>query len=130
MAFGRAGGLGPLIGVVALLVVVGVLVSMRRTGSVAAAVAVGAVVGGALGNIADRAFRSGEGFMRGGVVDFIDLQWWPIFNVADMGVTLGGIALVLLSLRQPAAAASGTDDQLVDAGSAHEMRPSSESDVS
>ena len=42
-------------------------------------------LGGALGNLIDRAFREGDGFLGGAVVDFIDLQWWPVFNVADVG---------------------------------------------
>jgi signal peptidase II len=42
----------------------------------------------------DRLFRSGNGFLRGEVVDFIDLQWWPVFNVADMAITVGGILLI------------------------------------
>ena len=61
------------------------------------------VSGGAVGNLLDRAFRSGPagteaGFMGGAVVDFIDVQWWPIFNVADMGVVGGALFLVLASI--------------------------------
>jgi len=52
------------------------------------------VLGGAIGNLVDRAFREGSGFLGGGVIDFIDPQWWPIFNVADMAVTIGGVLLV------------------------------------
>jgi signal peptidase II len=96
MAFGRGGGLGPVIGVVALVVVLVLLGSLRRSGGWLAAVAVGAVVGGAIGNIADRLFRSDDGFLQGAVIDFIDFQWWPVFNVADVGITVGG-ALLLVS---------------------------------
>jgi signal peptidase II len=60
----------------------------------------GMIVGGALGNVLDRAFRSGGGgILSGSVVDFIDFQWWPVFNVADMAVTVGGVILVLGSVR-------------------------------
>jgi len=52
------------------------------------------IASGALGNVVDRIFRHG-GFMRGSVVDFIDFQWFPIFNVADSCITLGAIALLL-----------------------------------
>ena len=53
-------------------------------------------VGGALGNLADRLFR-GAAWGRGAVVDFIDLQWWPIFNVADASITVG-LIIVLFHL--------------------------------
>jgi signal peptidase II len=94
MAFGRGQGFGPIIGILALVVIVGLLVSLRRGAGRVGTLAVGLVVGGALGNILDRLFRA-DGWFRGAVVDFIDLQWWPVFNVADMGVTIGGVLLVL-----------------------------------
>ena len=93
MAFSRGSGLGPVIGLASLVIVAVVLVVLRRHQSLGTRLAGAAVVGGALGNIADRLFRN-EGWMRGAVVDFIDLQWWPVFNIADMAVVLGGIALV------------------------------------
>src|SRR5690242_12900135 len=58
MAFSKGTGLGPVIGVVALLVVVGLLVSIGRQSSPLYTPAVGLIVGGALGNIVDRLFRS------------------------------------------------------------------------
>ncbi len=103
MAFSQGTGLGPVIGVVALLVVVGLLVSIGRSTSPVYPFAVGMIVGGAIGNLLDRLFRS-PGWFRGGVIDFIDVQWWPIFNVADIAVTLGG-ALLILSTILPAPAA-------------------------
>jgi signal peptidase II len=84
--------------VVALAVIVGLLVSLGRRGDRLSTVATGLVIGGALGNVADRVFRS-PGWFRGAVVDFIDLQWWPIFNVADIAITVGGALLVLGSVR-------------------------------
>jgi signal peptidase II len=101
MAFSKGTGLGPIIGVVALLVVVGLLVSIGRESSPLYTPAVGLIVGGAVGNLLDRMFRA-PGWFRGGVVDFIDLQWWPIFNVADIGVTVGGVLLLLSTLKPPA----------------------------
>jgi signal peptidase II len=93
MAFSRGEGLGPVIGVVALVVVAALLVSLRRQTTPASMIAVGLVIGGAAGNVVDRLFRS-PGWLRGAVIDFIDLQWWPIFNVADMAITIGGLLLV------------------------------------
>jgi signal peptidase II len=101
-SFSRGQGMGKWIALVAL-VIVGLLVwQARKVRSRLAAVALGMIVGGALGNVIDRAFRDGSGgFMGGSVVDFIDFQWWPIFNVADMGVVVGAILLVVASFRAP-----------------------------
>ena len=98
MAFGTGKGFGPVLGVLALVVVVYLLVGLRTEGSRLSLVAVGMVMGGAAGNVVDRLFR-GHGWLRGSVVDFIDLKWWPVFNVADIGVTVGGLLLVIGSLR-------------------------------
>jgi signal peptidase II len=61
--------------------------------------ALGLVLGGALGNLVDRV-------RLGHVVDFIDLGWWPVFNLADSAVVLGVALLVMISLtrveREPA----------------------------
>ena len=114
-AFSLSQGRGPLISVLALVVVAVLLRTGRHATRPLAALALGMVVGGALGNLADRAFREGEGFLGGGVVDFIDLQWWPIFNVADMGVVCGAILLVLLTWREPEPSSGAGDGG--DAGS-------------
>ena len=55
------------------------------------------ILGGALGNLVDRFFRS-PGPLRGHVVDFLSIGWWPVFNVADPAVVGGAILLVGLSL--------------------------------
>ena len=63
------------------------------------AVGFGLVLGGALGNLIDRLFRAGEGLLGGRVVDFVDLQWWPVFNLADAAIVCGAVWLALLSWR-------------------------------
>lgn len=108
-SFGSGRNLGPLIAVLALGVVAWLLWSghsATRLGAVAA----GLVAGGALGNLVDRALRSGpfgepSGFMGGAVVDFVDLQWWPVFNVADAGIVVGALLLVVTSFREPTSSA-------------------------
>lgn len=106
MAFSQGEGRGPLIAVVALCIV-GILVWFARSVDVTwGRVVIGVVIGGALGNLADRAFRPPapggvDGFMRGAVVDFISLRWWPTFNVADSCVVVGGILLAILAFRLP-----------------------------
>ncbi len=121
MAFSQGTGLGPVIGVVALLVVVWLLVSIGRSTSPVYPFAVGMIIGGAVGNLLDRLFRS-PGWFRGGVIDFIDVQWWPIFNVADIAVTLGG-ALLILSTILPVPAAEPPAAGVTDDGGAGDGQP-------
>ena len=66
-------------------------------------VALTLVLGGALGNLVDRFLRA-PGFLRGHVVDFVAVGWWPVFNVADSCVTIGAVLLILRSLRTAARA--------------------------
>lgn len=98
MAFGRGRGMGPIIGVLAMVIIVVMLLSLRRGASRLLDVSMGMVIGGAVGNLIDRLFRD-PAWLRGGVVDFIDFQWFPIFNVADMGITVGGALLLIASWR-------------------------------
>jgi signal peptidase II len=102
MAFGQAGGLGPVIAVVATLVIVYLLATLRNESSRISTIGMGLLIGGAAGNLIDRLFR-GDAWLNGAVVDFIDLQWFPIFNVADMAINVGAGLLILgsvLSARQ------------------------------
>jgi signal peptidase II len=101
MAFSAGRDRGWLIGIVALGIVAGLLFVARSLTSRVQLVLVGVVVGGALGNVVDRLSRAQDGFMSGSVVDFIDLQWWPIFNVADTAVVLGGILLAVSMVFEP-----------------------------
>lgn len=98
-SFSLGAGMGMWIGLLALVVVAALVWQGRSVRTRLGAVALGLIVGGAVGNVVDRAFRSDDGFFGGGVVDFIDLQWWPVFNVADMGVVCGAILLVASMLR-------------------------------
>ena len=99
-AFSSFQGLGPLLGMVAVAVAAVLLFNRRLASDRWSATAAGCIAGGALGNLADRLFRSTDGFLHGAVVDFIDVQWWPVWNVADMGVVVGGAALVWHAFRQ------------------------------
>jgi len=99
-AFSGGTGLGPLIAVVVVVIVVVLILGRHRViDSAVGTVAVGMIAGGAVGNLSDRLLRAGDGFLGGAVVDFVDLQWWPVFNVADAAVVLGGLMLVLDSMR-------------------------------
>ena len=98
MAFSRGTGIGPIIGVIGLVVVVLLLLSLRRADNALTRVATGLIIGGAVGNILDRLFR-GSGWMRGAVVDFIEFQWWPVFNVADMAIMIGAATMMVAMLK-------------------------------
>ena len=94
MSFSKGQGAGPVLGMAAIVVACVLLASLRKGASPLLTTAVALIAGGALGNVLDRLFR-GNGFMRGKVVDFIDVQWWPIWNVADMGVVIGAILMAV-----------------------------------
>jgi signal peptidase II len=110
-AFSLADGRGPLISLLALVVVAVLLRSGRHATRPATAVALGLVLGGAIGNLIDRAFRAGDGFLGGGVVDFIDLQWWPVFNVADSAIVVGAILLFIVQWREAEPDGSAAGDR-------------------
>ncbi|WP_448623828.1 signal peptidase II [Geodermatophilus sp. URMC 64] len=102
-AFSFAEGATILFSLIAVVVAVVIVRTARRLFSTGWAVALGLVLGGALGNLIDRVFRA-PGFLRGGVVDFVsvfapDGRVWPVFNVADSAIVCGGILGALLALR-------------------------------
>ncbi|MGC4959903.1 signal peptidase II [Gordonia sp. DT218] len=96
-AFSMASGYTWVLTVVALVVVLGIIRYSSRLRSAWWIVGLGLVLGGAMGNLADRIFRA-PGPLRGHVVDFVSVGWWPVFNVADSAVVCGAILLVALSL--------------------------------
>lgn len=101
-AFSFGSGLGPVLGMLAVVIVVLLVRFGRLVSNLPTAIALGLVLGGAVGNLLDRAFRSnGDGFLGGHVVDFIDFQWWPVFNIADIGIVVGGLLLVFVAMRVP-----------------------------
>ncbi len=96
-AFGFAAGATVIFTLVAASVVVFIVRAARQLGSVGWAWALGLLLGGALGNLGDRLFRA-PGPLRGHVVDWIHLHHWPVFNVADSAIVIGGILAVVLSM--------------------------------
>jgi signal peptidase II len=101
-AFSLATGYTWVLTIVAIAVVVVIVRVARRLRSAGWATALGLVLGGALGNLGDRLFRS-PGPLQGHVVDMVSLlapdgRVWPVFNAADSSIVCGGILLVLLAL--------------------------------
>lgn len=104
-AFGLGSGVTPVVETLVVILVVGLVVFGRRARqglTVAGAAGLGLLLGGALGNLADRVFRH----HHGAVIDFIaalrigDRDWWPLFNVADMAIVVGAVVLALSYARR------------------------------
>lgn len=102
-AFGVLQGLPGLFLAATLVVVALILVWARRLQERGWGVALGLILGGGLGNVADRLFRD----TGGRVVDFIDLHVWPVFNLADSAIVIGVAVVFLLSARDKDRAPSG-----------------------
>ncbi|HZG89171.1 MAG TPA: signal peptidase II [Pseudonocardia sp.] len=133
-----------LIVIAVVIVIIRVAARLRSTGW---GVALGLVLGGALGNLVDRIFRS-PGPLRGHVVDMVsvfapDGTFFPVFNAADSAVVCGGILLVLLALtgremdgtrtvsaRRARRDGAGDDAGPDDSGSPSDGGPSASSDTS
>lgn len=97
-AFGLATGATVLFSAVAVAVAVVIVREARRLRSLPWAIALGLLLGGAVGNLGDRIFRS-PGVLRGRVVDWIYLHHWPVFNLADSCIVVGGILVAWLTSR-------------------------------
>jgi signal peptidase II len=97
-AFNIGNGMTYVFTVIATGVVVAILRYARRLRSLPWAVTLGLLLGGALGNLADRMLRS-PGPLRGHVVDWIELPHWPVFNLADSAIVCGGALAVVLASR-------------------------------
>ncbi len=98
MAFSQGQSAGRLIGLLAVGVALWLWFSLRKASTKTSLVATSMLIGGALGNVADRLFR-GEKWLAGAVVDFIDFQWFPVFNIADSAVTIGAAMLIMSAVK-------------------------------
>lgn len=96
-AFSMATGYTWVLTLIATGVVVGIIWMGRRLVSPWWAIGLGMILGGATGNLVDRFLRA-PGPLRGHVVDFLSVGWWPVFNLADASVVCGAILLVALSM--------------------------------
>jgi len=88
----------PIISVIAIIAGLVVVWFLGRVRSIGWAFALGLLLAGILGNLADRLFRS-PGPFRGHVVDFIALPHWPVFNVADMCINVAAVLILVLAVR-------------------------------
>jgi signal peptidase II len=97
-AFGVGEAFTVIFTLIAATVIVVIVRLARKLYSVPWAIALGLLLGGALGNLTDRIFRA-PGVFEGAVVDFIAPKGFAVFNLADSAIVCGGILIVLLSFR-------------------------------
>ncbi|MEV7086562.1 signal peptidase II [Streptomyces sp. NPDC093085] len=97
-AFGIGEAFTVIFTIIAATVIVVIARLARKLYSLPWAIALGLLLGGALGNLTDRIFRS-PGVFQGAVVDFISPKNFAVFNLADSAIVCGGILIVLLSFR-------------------------------
>ncbi|MGW3598251.1 signal peptidase II [Streptomyces sp. NPDC005167] len=97
-AFGIGEAFTVIFTVIAATVIVVIARLARKLYSLPWAVALGLLLGGALGNLTDRIFRS-PGVFKGAVVDFIAPAHFAVFNLADSAIVCGGILIVILSFK-------------------------------
>ena len=100
-AFSSGPEFGPAFAVIAFVMSLVLFNIARKRTDRWGPILLGLIAGGAIGNLIDRVFRADDGFLSGPVTDFIDLQWWPVFNVADAAVVVGVILFILHALREP-----------------------------
>ncbi len=99
-AFSRFQGYTTVLAVVAIVIAIVVARALRQATDRWTLVGLVFVLGGALGNLGDRLARS-PGFLRGHVVDFVAVGWWPVFNFADSCITVGAVLLIARTLFAP-----------------------------
>ncbi|ARQ71267.1 signal peptidase II [Streptomyces marincola] len=97
-AFGIGEALTVVFTCIAAVVIVVIIRLSRKLYSTPWAVALGLLLGGALGNLTDRIMRA-PGFLEGHVVDFVAPKHFAVFNIGDSAIVCGGILIVLLSFR-------------------------------
>jgi signal peptidase II len=97
-AFSFATGTTWIFTLIATVASIAIVRASRHLGSPLWALALGLLLGGALGNLTDRLFRE-PGFPQGHVVDFIDLPRLFVFNIADASITCAAVLIALLSWR-------------------------------
>jgi signal peptidase II len=97
-AFSFATGATVLLTIFAIVALVTILYFSPRITSKGWAVVLGLVMGGILGNLVDRIFRD-PGLLRGHVIDWMQLPYWPIFNIADSAIVIAALVAMVLTAR-------------------------------
>ena len=113
-AFSGFQGYTPVLAVIAIVITILIARAVRRATDPLDASSGSCSCSAVRSATSSTAFARSPGFLRGHVVDFVAVGWWPVFNVADSCVTIGAILLVVRTLFAPTRRAGLTVDTDVD----------------
>ena len=97
-AFSFASGATVVFTAIAVAAVVAIVYYSSKITSLGWASTLGLLLGGVLGNLTDRLFRS-PGFFKGEVIDWLEITNWPVFNLADSAIVVAAFLAILLTIR-------------------------------
>ncbi len=98
-AFGFATGATVVLTGVAIAAVIVIVYYSSKITSLGWATTLGLLLGGVLGNLTDRLFRS-PGFFKGEVIDWLEITNWPVFNLADSAIVIAAFLAIVLTIRK------------------------------
>jgi len=94
-SFSTGSGSGNLVGLLVIALSIFIAWQIWREERPARTYLYAMILGGAIGNLLDRIFRADDGLLSGKVIDFIDVSWYAVFNIADIFVVCGCLLFVL-----------------------------------
>ena len=97
-AFSFATGATIVFTIISVAAVIAIVYYSVKITSLGWATALGLLLGGVLGNLTDRLFRS-PGFLKGEVIDWLELTHWPVFNLADSAIVVAAFLAIVLTIR-------------------------------
>ena len=97
-AFSFATNATVLLSLFGIIVLLGITYFAPRITSLGWSIVFGLMMGGVLGNLMDRIFRE-PGFLRGHVIDWMQLPHWPIFNIADSAIVVAAALSMVLTVK-------------------------------
>ena len=97
-AFSFATGATVVFTAIAVAAVIVIVYYSSKITSLGWATTLGLLLGGVLGNLTDRLFRS-PGFFKGEVIDWLEITNWPVFNLADSAIVVAAFLAIVLTIR-------------------------------
>jgi signal peptidase II len=97
-AFSFATGATIVFTFISIAAVIAIVYYSSKITSLGWATTLGLLLGGVLGNLTDRLFRS-PGFLKGEVIDWLELTRWPVFNLADSAIVVAAFLAIVLTIR-------------------------------